>query len=683
MDSKTLDEIFESLSKKYIFIGEKPKNATLDEIIDSIINYYENIINPMPAHIYWLDPTLRVAGCNQSVLYATGLKTLAELKGLSYEELAARGHWPDEVREAIRKDSLEVIRTGKPKLHIEDPPVSLPNGMVMYFLTSRVPIFDNQKKVVGVLGISVDITERKKAEVELKLAKEKAEVASYTKSEFIANMNHDIRTPLASMIGMSEIIIEESQEQHIKEYAQDVIKAGERLLEFVNNILEIMQTDLTTIQDQPVDLRKTMQSLAELFKPSFTKKHLDFQLKFDEEIPKILGGSGNLIYRIVLNLVGNAIKFTEKGGITITVKQTKVEGEKRYVAISITDTGIGIPEDKQQIIFESFTKLSASYQGRYKGNGLGLYTVKQLVDKLQGTIDVKSSLGKGSTFTVTLPLIANKKFETMAAAQPTTESHRFEISPALEMLKVKDENKLDTRNTHGIARILVVEDDDIAGKVAVLRLKKLNCQVDLAVTGEEALQKVYEKLYHLIYMDIGLPGKDGCTVTEEIRAWEKETGKSPVPIIALTAHIDEAGKERCLASGLNLVLKKPVSQLIMQQHLESYLPRISVAQENENGEGGDEVQAEIAAMFRKEIKDNISLINKHYKNKNWEDLQFLAHKFNGSASYCAPTQFKIAISELENALMSVQKQKNQVDKCFKGFITEANNFLEKSKATNS
>jgi len=678
MDVNTLDEIFETLSKKYILIGEKPQNTTIDKIIENIMNYYEGIINPMPTHIYWVDKNLRVAGCNQNVLKIFRVESLSQLKGVDYMELAKMAHWPEQVREAFKRDMLEIMRTGKPMLNIEEP-VATPDGNMIYFLTSRVPLFDTEKNVVGVLGISHDITPQKKAEAELKLAKEKAEVASYTKSEFIANMNHDIRTPLASMIGMAEIIIEESQEQHIREYGQDVIKAGERLLEFVNNILEIMQTDMTTIQDQPVNLRKTMQSLAELFKPSFTKKHLDFQLTFDEEIPKILGGSGNLIYRIVLNLVGNAIKFTEKGGITIAVKQAKVEGEKHYVAISITDTGIGIPEDKQQIIFESFTKLSASYQGRYKGNGLGLYTVKQLVEKLQGTIEVKSSLGKGSTFTVTLPLIENKKFETMAAAQPT-ESHRFEISPALEMLKVRDENKAEVKGASGIPRILVVEDDDIAGKVAVLRLKKLNCQVDLAVTGEEALQKVFEKPYQLIYMDIGLPGKDGCAVTEEIRAWEKEQGKSPTPIIALTAHIDDAGKERCLASGLNLVLKKPVSIAVMQQHLESFLPKTTTSsgKKEDMGVGGDEVQAEIAVMFRQEIKDNLATINKHYKNKKWEDLQFLTHKLNGSASYCAPTQFKIAISELENALLAVQKQKSFVDKCFKGFIKEANNFVEKN-----
>jgi two-component system aerobic respiration control sensor histidine kinase ArcB len=668
IDPKTLDAIFETLSKKYILIGEKPQNLTFDEVIENIVSYYEGIINPMPTYIYWVDKKLTIAGCNQNVIQVFGATSLSELKGVNYMTLAEMANWSEQARDSFKHDMLEVMQTGQPKLNVEEPPIPTPDGGAIYYLTSRVPLFDTKKNVVGILGISVDITEHKKAEQDLKIAKEKAEVASRSKSEFMANMNHDIRTLLASIIGMAEFIVEDAQESQIKEYAQDIMKAGEQLLDFTNNILDVMQTDITgaNIQQKPVNLKQLGQSIEDLFKPSFFRKKLSFKFNYDEQIPAQLGGSPNILYRVLLNLLGNAIKFTDNGEILLSMNYVKTEGPNVFVAMSIKDSGIGIPEDKQALIFEPFTKLTASYKGLYKGNGLGLYTVKQIVDKLKGTIEVHSSMGQGSTFTVTLPLFNHATGEAEEFKPVVERTHEMLVQ--------------NTSLSKKKYRVLVVEDDEIAGKVVVIRLKKLNCTVDLATTGERALQKVKSGLdYHLIYMDIGLPDKDGREVTQEIREWEKERGKPAVPIIALTAHVDAADKEKCLAAGVNLVVRKPVSQNAIREHFEEYLGGTvgkNLDKDEDDKQENDMLQETLLKQFCTELHEALPLVQKHFESQNWQEIAFIIHKFNGSASYCVDEKIKIAFSELERSLIQQEKHLDDLNTNFHSFLTDIRPLLE-------
>jgi two-component system aerobic respiration control sensor histidine kinase ArcB len=553
------------------------------------------------------------------------------------------------------------------------------HSLFISYFCEQFEFFDFSSIIINILfkNREIDMSTANKVkdiEKELKIAKEKAEVARYTKAEFIANINHDIRTPLTSMIGMAQFITEESQEYHIKEYARDIIKAGERLLDFASNILNVMQKDGSAVPQQPVDLRQIAASLEALLHPLLMRKKLKFHFICEEQIPPLLEGNPGLIYRILLNLLDNSIKFTHKGDITLSIKQIKTEDEKVFVNLTVSDTGIGIPEDKQKAIFEPFVTLSSYFQGVYKGMGLGLYTVRQLLEQLEGSIEVKSRLEEGSAFSVTLPLFCSRNIFFMNNLEMTTDD-KFEYLPALEKLKVSYQGENDDRLSFSSSekpRILVVEDDEIASKVISLQLKKCGCRVELTTSVENAVNKIKNADYDLIYIDIGLPDKTGYELIKIIRLWEKETGKQPVPVIALTAHVDDQIKQKCFAAGLRVVLKKPLSLTVIKQHLHQYFikEKNNVILKKESG------RDELINVFRKEIKDTLPVIQRQYHAGNWNELHFIVHKLNGSANYCADQRMKMALSELENALIAAQKRADLVSICFNVFLTELSSFVE-------
>lgn len=545
------------------------------------------------------------------------------------------------------------------------------------------------------MGNSFDITKLKNIQKALSEAKEKAETAYYAKSEFITNMSHDLRTPLTGIIGMSEAIAQEVQDKHIKSYAKDLIKAGQRLLILANDILEISGAEMnsTLHRDRFFHLKKVLQEAKELFLPSFMNKKLDFQVKYDPYIPSALFGNMHSIQRILINLIGNAIKFTDKGKVILAARHLKTEDGKIIVELSVADTGIGIPENKRDIIFEPFRKLSTSYQGLYKGNGLGLHLVKNFVEKLQGTVEVQSELKKGTTFVVVIPLLERKPTKSPAVKEKNLSRHDLEhqIEPGLSQ---KSPAASDSQKAK--YRILVGEDDVVAAKVVSRYLKLLNCEVDIANSGKAVLHKVKKFAYDLIYMDIGFPDKDGCQVTQEIRLWEKEKGRKPVPIVALTAHAGKEEKKKCLASGMNLVINKPTSQAAIKRHIDQFLintpkksglikTRLPVIdwQHGVNAYKNRELQKELLSMFKQEIQDWLPNIHKYYQSKNWSELQAIAHKFKGSASFCGTQRLRAATAELNKALVTDKKKEDIINACFDVFLFEVDCFLKAYQNNNS
>lgn len=217
------------------------EDLSLDKIIKNIINYYENIIGCMPGNVYWLDRYGTAIGCNKNVLDMFGLDSLSQFKGLSFEDMGKVGNWTPAATQSFKRDTLEVINTGRPKLNIEEPPIPHQDGRTIYFLTHRVPLFDSKRNVIGVVGISIDITERKQIEASLFKAKEAAETANKAKTEFLTNMRHDIRTPLSGIIGFAGLIKNETKDPNILEYADSLLASSQALLDFLNEILETIK----------------------------------------------------------------------------------------------------------------------------------------------------------------------------------------------------------------------------------------------------------------------------------------------------------------------------------------------------------------------------------------------------------------------------------------------------------
>jgi two-component system aerobic respiration control sensor histidine kinase ArcB len=399
-------DMIEKMSLQYNNIIGEDKNLSIEKIVGSIINYYESIIGCMPGNVYWLDKNGVALGCNKNVLQMFGLSTLKEFKGLTFDEMGRMGHWLPEATQSFTLDTLDVIKTGKAKLNVEEPPIPQHNGEPVYFLTSRVPLFDESGTVMGVVGISVDITKQKETEKKLISAKEKAEIANKAKTEFLENMRHDIRTPLSGIVGISTLLQRETNKDKVQEFTTKLIEASNELLRFLNEILESINVASGEIPllKKRFNLKAILSNTIKLNQPKALEKALNLQISIDDAIPNYLMGDPVRIYRIVHELLVNSLKFTKSGSITVSAELYKKEEKNIIIKIIVEDTGPGIPPEKQQDLFVRFKRLTPSYQGIYKGTGLGLAIVKQFVDDLQGEIYVDSHPNKGTKFICVVPI---------------------------------------------------------------------------------------------------------------------------------------------------------------------------------------------------------------------------------------------------------------------------------------
>lgn len=569
MDSNNLKNFTDALLNQYQHILGylDKKSLSYEKIVSTVINYYEDIILSMPGNVYWLDKNCNGIGCSKDVLDMFGFNSVSQFKGLGFEEMGKIGNWSPEATQAFKNDSLEVVKSGKPKLNIEEPPISHSNGRTIYFLTSRVPLFDQHNNVIGVVGISVDITELKSTQAALKKAKEEAEAASFAKSEFVANMSHDLKTPLSGIIGLSELLTYRLKGQENLEFSQTLLMSGRQLLNFFDNCLEVfkLETGDISLVTEYFILKDVLDEIDELFAPAIKAKELTFDIHFDKHIPHLIGSRAG-VYRILLNLVGNAVKFTQKGSVTINVTLAgKPPAKEAIIKITVEDTGSGIPKDKQKVIFDRFTRLTPSYKGTYEGTGIGLYIVQKLLKTMRGEIHVESEPGNGSKFSVLLPFeIALSNKEDFSKAQP---HHQTTPHKHTKEIKLGTHNQPDIKETW--IKILLVEDNFTAQLMESSLLSSMSCVVDVVDCGEHALEIFEPGKYDLIFMDIGLPGIQGDAASKIIRKMEQGTNHH-VPIIALTAHITEDLNNHCIVAGIEDVLSKPLSRDQAKQIIEHY-----------------------------------------------------------------------------------------------------------------
>ena len=635
----------------------------------NVSSYLETIIHNVPHTIFWKDKNSVYLGCNKAFSDGAGLSSPKEIVGKTDYDLP----WAKSETDAYIEDDKEVMRTRTPKLNIEEPQTS-PDGEKIILLTSKVPLLDEQNGVIGVLGIYTDITERKQKELELKKAKEKAELASRMKAEFTANMGHDIRTPLTGMIGAADAIEHLVTDPEAKEYAHDILAASRRLLNLLNEILEITQLDLNRKSTKTIvfDLQEIIVSLEELLKPSFREKSIKFTIDYDIHLPKIFDGKAIFIHRILLNLLGNALKFTTVGEIKLTVSLLETNKGIAKVRFVVADTGVGIPSDKFNIIFEPFTRLNSSYDGVYSGTGLGLYIVKQLVEMLEGHIDVQSTVGKGTRFTITLSLKKTKQKNLSKKRTHSVETLSDLIKKNLQPVKEIPSSISSVENSYS-PRILIVEDDSLVRKVFRLQLSSLDCQIEVATCGKDALKKLTENKFDLIYMDIGLPDFDGFEVTQRFRAFEKEHNKPHTPIIALTAHVDKKMEKQCLDAGIDAMEQKPLTNEIAKQHIKDFINQHHSA--NKQDSKSDFLAKELTDLLREQLPSNFLAIQTAYEIQDWEQLKFLVHKLHGALCYCNIPKARAAAKALEAALRGNIKG-SELTKFYDAFCFEINRQLK-------
>jgi two-component system aerobic respiration control sensor histidine kinase ArcB len=360
------------------------------------------IVTKVPGFVFWKDTELKLMGCNDNFARQVGLNHPNEIVGLTDHDLP----WNSEQTEKFIRDDQEILQTGLPKTNIEEKQQQL-DGKELFLLTSKVPLYDRDK-ISGVLGVYVDITNLKEAQHALQIERDKAETANRLKSEFILNMQHDIRTPISGIYGMTELLVKTKMPADIQSHLIEVTQSAKELLDYCNDILDFTYIEYGSrpLLNEPFSLKQLILSIKKMQIPAAQLKKINLSIHYDKLTPDIVLGDAYRIKRVLINLISNAIKFTPQGYVKVRVQieKSNVNSQEKVILISVKDSGIGIPDEKMDFIYEKFSKVTPSNKGLYKGSGLGLRIVKQFIEEMNGNIVVRSELNKGTVFQIVLPL---------------------------------------------------------------------------------------------------------------------------------------------------------------------------------------------------------------------------------------------------------------------------------------
>lgn len=536
--------------------SEKVLIATIQDITENKLAqikiqnsqlFLEKIINATPIPIFIKDEDHRFIMINDS---------FCSFFNYSREEMLGKSDY-----DFFQKEEADIfwerdnqVLTTKIE-NINEEKITKTDGTEHTIITKKSALELGDSRLV-LIGIIEDITKQKKYEDNLKKSKEYAEQASKIKSEFLANMSHEIRTPMNGILGFINLLADTDLNEEQKDFVTQVQKSSNLLLNIINDILDISKIEAgkMNLENSRFEIRTLAQDIINFAKSYSLDKHLEISCNINPDIPQEIFGDSYRLKQVLNNLLSNAIKFTKMGQISLNIQLEEDKGNSVILRFDVSDTGIGIPEDKLKSIFESFTQADVSTTRQYGGTGLGLSIVKKIIQLMNGDITVKSEEGKGSVFTFTAEFL--KKGTDDDNQNICNESSQFSIR--------NDELELNKQY-----RLLLAEDNPINQKLAIKILDKYGYICDIASNGAEAIETFKTEAYDLILMDCQMPILDGYQATKEIR--KIEDGKSHIPIIAMTASVLKGDMDKCLQAGMDDYTSKPINTQKLIETIKKHL----------------------------------------------------------------------------------------------------------------
>jgi PAS domain S-box-containing protein len=502
------------------------ERKNVEQALKESEEHYRSLFDSTPNPIFVYDPERdRFVNANPAATAMYGY-SLAEFKKIGKADISAE---PDKTEETVKRLSstdapLQIVRRKHKKK----------SGEVF-----TVGMTANPVRLQGKLYHSTivqDISAQVEHERKLVEAKEAAEEANRMKSEFLANMSHEIRTPMNGVLGMLQLMQTTSMSEEQKEYILTAIQSSKRLTRLLSDILDLSRVEANrlTIQSLPLDLAEVVDQTCELFKPTAKQTQIEFYYQVDPQIPRSLNGDATRLQQILTNIIGNAFKFTKEGSISVEAYPLATsDSNQARVLFSVTDTGIGIADEKIEQLFQPFSQVSTGYRRDYQGAGLGLSICKKLIELMGGTIAIESEPGKGTTVHFCITFSVDEPIFSQQVSYPITGKS----------------NQL---------RILLAEDEEVNRLATSKLLEKLGHTVKTAKDGQEAIALLKDDSFDVILMDIQMPVMDGVEATKSIRGGDAGQGNKDIPIIAMTAYAMSGDKENFLAAGMDSYISKPV-----------------------------------------------------------------------------------------------------------------------------
>lgn len=609
----------------YLFRNYKRKSvelAAFNTILNSASKYTLSLLEASPDPLFTISPEGIITDSNIASIRVTGVPKTT-LIGSSFLDYFTE---PEKAKKFYEDVFSQGLFTNFP-LTIKDHKLTdvLFNGSVYK---------DEDNLVVGAVVVARDITLQKVLEKKLTEAKVSAEEATSiaekativanesvkSKQQFLSNMSHEIRTPMNAIIGFTKVLLKTELTAKQKEYLTAIKMSGDSLIVLINDILDLAKVDAGKMifEKTPFKLHLSIKAMLHLFEIKIQEKNLKLVTNYDNNIPDVLIGDPVRLHQIILNLVSNAVKFTQKGTITVNVKLLSETEETVRILFSITDTGIGIKDNKTGKIFENFQQATSGTSRLFGGTGLGLAIVKQLVEAQNGTITLESVLHKGSAFHFQLDF---QKTNAEAVLEP-------EI--------------LETNTNIKDITILVVEDMELNQLLMKTLLDDFGFECEIAANGKIAIEKLQDKSFDIILMDLQMPEMNGFEATQYIR----ETLQLNIPIIALTADVTTVDVEKCKEVGMNDYIAKPVDERLLYSKLIGMLKKpIMVIKEKKVGtivtetikyvdmdyllqltKANPKLMREIISAYLKQTPPLVSTMKKSFMEKDWQLLQATVHK---------------------------------------------------------